>query len=88
MNMPTIAIVGAGPAGLAAAIAAVDGGCSVILVDEAGAPGGQIYRQPQGSLQAPKVGTPQEIERKRALLADFERVRGRIDYRKQMSGPT
>lgn len=81
--MSIIAIVGAGPAGMAAAIAAVDGGCSVVLVDEAAAPGGQIYRQPQAPLQVPKIGTAQEIERKQALLAAFERVRGRIDYRSQ-----
>jgi len=81
--MPTVAIVGAGPAGLAAAIAAVDGGCSVVLIDEAAAPGGQIYRQPQAPLQVPTVGTLPEIERKRALLADFERVRGKIEYRTQ-----
>jgi thioredoxin reductase/bacterioferritin-associated ferredoxin len=79
--MPTIAIVGAGPAGLAASVAAVDGGCSVVLIDEAGVPGGQIYRQAQPPLKVPSVGTPQEIERKRALLAEFERVRSKVDYR-------
>lgn len=80
--MPTIAIVGAGPAGLAASVAAVEGGCSVVLIDEAGMPGGQIYRQAQPPLQVAPVGTPQEIERKRALLADFERVRSKVDYRR------
>lgn len=80
--MPTIAIVGAGPAGLAASVAAVDGGCSVVLIDEAGVPGGQIYRQALPPLKVPTVGTPQEIERKRALLADFERVRSNVDYRR------
>lgn len=79
--MATIVIVGAGPAGMSAAIAAVDGGCEVILVDEAGAPGGQIYRQPQAPLRVPKVGTEQEVARKEALLREFERVRGRIQYR-------
>lgn len=80
--MPSIAIVGAGPAGLAASVAAVKGGCSVMLIDEAGIPGGQIYRQAQPPLQVPSVGTPQEIERKRALLADFEHVRSKVDYRR------
>lgn len=79
--MPTIAIVGAGPAGLAAAISAVDGGCSVVLVDEGGVPGGQIYRQAQPPLTVPSIGTPQELERKRALLTDFERVRSKLQYR-------
>ena len=39
-----IVIVGAGPAGMAAAIAASQGGRSVVLLDEQRAPGGQIYR--------------------------------------------
>lgn len=79
--MPTIAIVGAGPAGLAASIAAIDSGCSVILIDEAQMPGGQIYRQAQPPLAVKPIGTPQELARKNALLADFERVRPRVDYR-------
>lgn len=37
-------IVGAGPAGLAAAAEAADLGLSVLLLDEQAAPGGQIYR--------------------------------------------
>jgi D-hydroxyproline dehydrogenase subunit alpha len=40
-----VAVVGAGPAGLAAALAAADCGCSVTLIDSAPAAGGQIYRQ-------------------------------------------
>lgn len=81
--MPTIAVVGAGPAGLSACVAAVDGGCSVVLIDEAGVPGGQIYRQALPPLKVPSVGTPEEIERKRVLLADFERVRHKVEYRPQ-----
>lgn len=38
-------IVGAGPAGMAAAIAACEYGLRVVLADEASCPGGQIYRQ-------------------------------------------
>ncbi|WP_269502086.1 FAD/NAD(P)-dependent oxidoreductase [Burkholderia sp. IMCC1007] len=37
-------IVGAGPAGMAAATAARSAGLSVVVADEGGAPGGQIYR--------------------------------------------
>ena len=37
-------IVGAGPAGMAAAAAARAAGLSVIVADEGRAPGGQIYR--------------------------------------------
>ncbi len=39
-----LAIVGAGPAGLAAAVAAAAIGLDTVLVDEQPAPGGQIYR--------------------------------------------
>jgi NADPH-dependent 2,4-dienoyl-CoA reductase/sulfur reductase-like enzyme len=45
MNTATVTVVGAGPAGLAAALAAADLGCAVTLIDSAPAPGGQIYRQ-------------------------------------------
>jgi D-hydroxyproline dehydrogenase subunit alpha len=41
-----VAVVGAGPAGMAAALAAADLGCRVILVDASAAMGGQIYRPP------------------------------------------
>jgi NADPH-dependent 2,4-dienoyl-CoA reductase/sulfur reductase-like enzyme len=40
-----VAVVGAGPAGLAAACAAAEAGASVLLLDEAAAPGGQVWRR-------------------------------------------
>ena len=40
-----LTVVGAGPAGLAAATAAADLGMSVLLLDEQAGPGGQIWRQ-------------------------------------------
>ncbi len=39
-----VAVVGAGPAGLAAATLAARAGLSTVLLDENPAPGGQIYR--------------------------------------------
>lgn len=39
-----LAIIGAGPAGMAAAIAAAGAGLDVVLLDEQPAPGGQIWR--------------------------------------------
>jgi NADPH-dependent 2,4-dienoyl-CoA reductase/sulfur reductase-like enzyme len=39
-----LVIVGAGPAGLAAAIAASEAGLSVVVLDEQPEPGGQVYR--------------------------------------------
>ena len=40
-----VIVIGAGPAGLAAAATAAESGASVLLVDENRAPGGQIWRQ-------------------------------------------
>lgn len=39
-----VAIVGAGPAGMGAAVEAVSAGLSVVVLDEQPSPGGQIYR--------------------------------------------
>lgn len=44
--MYDLAIVGAGPAGMAAAVAAADLGLSVVVFDEQQRVGGQIFRQP------------------------------------------
>ncbi len=43
---PDLAVLGAGPAGVHAAIAAREAGLSVILIDEAPHAGGQVYRAP------------------------------------------
>lgn len=42
-----IVVVGAGPAGLSAALRAADAGAAVTVVDEYVKPGGQYFRQPQ-----------------------------------------
>lgn len=47
-----VAVVGAGPGGLAAAGAAVAAGARVALIDAAGQPGGQYWRHPAGALEA------------------------------------
>ncbi|MFF7762685.1 FAD-dependent oxidoreductase [Streptomyces griseorubiginosus] len=52
MSEPTLAVIGAGPAGLAAALAAAARGIHVVLVDSAPAAGGQFYRQPAPGLGA------------------------------------
>jgi thioredoxin reductase len=51
-----VAVVGAGPAGMAAALAAADLGAQVVLVDAAPAVGGQIYRQPATARAAGRPG--------------------------------
>ncbi len=48
-----ILIVGAGPAGLAAAVAAAASGQRIVLIDDNPAPGGQIWREGPGHAQPP-----------------------------------
>jgi NADPH-dependent 2,4-dienoyl-CoA reductase/sulfur reductase-like enzyme len=47
-----VAVVGAGPAGLAAACRAAEAGARTVVVDEAPAPGGQIWRRSVGAKHA------------------------------------
>ncbi|MFE0800161.1 NAD(P)/FAD-dependent oxidoreductase [Streptomyces sp. NPDC058812] len=47
-----LAVIGAGPAGLAAALTAAAGGVRVTVVDAADRPGGQFFRQPAAELGA------------------------------------
>lgn len=49
---PVLAVIGAGPAGLAATLAAAARGVHVVLVDSAAEPGGQFYRRPARGLGA------------------------------------
>ena len=48
--MTRVAIVGAGPAGIAAARVLSARGAAVTMIDEGRRPGGQIYRQPRPGL--------------------------------------
>src|SRR5450631_4128126 len=83
-----VIIVGAGPAGMAAAVELADAGCSVIVLDMAASPGGQIYR----ALEANVADTTQIVDLLAALgpsymagLALIRRFRAAasIDYREQ-----
>ncbi|MBR0669798.1 FAD/NAD(P)-dependent oxidoreductase [Neoroseomonas soli] len=51
-----VAIIGAGPAGMAAAVEARSRGLSVLVVDENAAPGGQVFRAAEAAAQDPAVG--------------------------------
>ncbi|MFE1023984.1 FAD-dependent oxidoreductase [Streptomyces sp. NPDC058818] len=51
-----LAVIGAGPAGLAAALAAAARGVRVTVVDAADRPGGQFFRQPAAELGARRPG--------------------------------
>ncbi|MFJ8058265.1 FAD-dependent oxidoreductase [Streptomyces sp. NPDC096142] len=51
-DRPHLAVIGAGPAGLAAAVAAAAHGVRVTLIDSAPRAGGQFYRRPAAELDA------------------------------------
>ena len=48
-----VLVVGAGPAGLAAAVAAAEAGARTVLVDAAARPGGQYWRNAESPAAAP-----------------------------------
>ncbi len=80
MTAPRIVVVGAGPAGIMAALEAKRRGAAVTVIDEAPRPGGQIYRQGDAALAASGVGLPEELTRKRAVLDAFAEIAGTVDY--------
>ena len=67
----SLVIIGAGPAGLAAAVVAAEHGLSVALLDEQAAPGGQIYRAIESipAERAELLGS--EYQRGRELVSAF-----------------
>jgi hydrogen cyanide synthase HcnB len=76
-----VVIVGAGPAGMRAAITLAHAGITPILVDEAPSPGGQIFRTPPSAIRR----TPHELygaqaRRYLTLKAAFEACSERIAY--------
>src|SRR4051794_28802829 len=76
-----VAVVGAGPAGLAAAVTAAEAGLHPTLLDDNPLPGGQIYRRapaPLGDAGPPGPGLP---PRGAELLQRFQRLQDRISYR-------
>lgn len=50
MMQADLIVIGAGPAGAAAALAASEAGLLVVLLDEDASPGGQVYRAPPAGL--------------------------------------
>ena len=81
-----LVIVGAGPAGMAAAITAGRSGTRVTVIDENPASGGQIYRQPPQSLAKSPAPAHDESAAHGAQLRDaFARLGDRMEL---LSGTT
>jgi thioredoxin reductase len=70
--MHDLAIIGAGPAGLAAAIAAADNGLDVVIIDEQQRAGGQIFRQPPTEFSEPRRPFARGYPWAGQLIADAE----------------
>lgn len=68
MTTPDLVVVGAGPAGLAAARVACESGLRTLVVDEYRLPGGQYYRQPESAIAKVRA-TPQQLEGMRIVGA-------------------
>ncbi len=66
MTEPEVIVVGAGPAGLSAAVELAAAGLGVLVVDQAAAPGGAIHRQPLPG--APSIASRSEARRWAALM--------------------
>ena len=64
---PDVLVIGAGPAGLTAALAASRQGASVVIVDERPVPGGQYFKQPHPGLTS--FADDQQFANGRALIA-------------------
>ena len=68
-HIPDVLVVGAGPAGLAAAVAAGEAGADVMVLDERPGAGGQYFKQPASFLTEPgEVGRDRQFERGRRLI--------------------
>lgn len=78
IERPDILVIGAGPAGVAAAIAARQAGSIVTVVDERAKPGGQYYKQPDVS--GSDLQPPDAQHRKGAELIAEARALG-VDFR-------
>jgi NADPH-dependent 2,4-dienoyl-CoA reductase/sulfur reductase-like enzyme len=72
-DRPHLAVIGAGPAGLAATVAAAAHGVRVTLIDSAARAGGQFYRQTAAALHA---GRPQALHHQ---WRTWERLRDALE---------
>jgi NADPH-dependent 2,4-dienoyl-CoA reductase/sulfur reductase-like enzyme len=77
-----VAVVGAGPAGVAAAATLISHGVRPVLIDQATRPGGQVYRRPAGEIgldMARLLGV--DYAKFRQFHDEADRIAGAVDYR-------
>lgn len=72
MTCQDLIIIGAGPAGLAAAALAARHGASATLIDEQAAPGGQIYRNVSGATGVQKDILGPDYAKGQALVEELD----------------
>lgn len=86
---PELLVVGAGPAGLAAALAAARAGMTVLVLDERSAPGGQYFKPL--TIDAPVPGPDAQQDQGAALIAQARRagvtIRGETSVWGAFPGP-
>ena len=76
----SLAIIGGGPAGIAAATEAARAGLSCTLIDEAPRLGGQIYRQPPQGFQVKDAhALGKDFIRGERLRAEFDEIADRVE---------
>ena len=66
---PAVAVLGAGPAGLAAAVHAAEQGAVTTLIDSGARLGGQYWRHQPAGLDASSAGSPRSYRVPRSILA-------------------
>jgi hypothetical protein len=77
MHDNRIIVLGAGPAGMAAAVTLAEAGQRVLVVDQGAAPGGAVHRAPLPGVTA--LGLPAHKRRWSALMARAARQAARIE---------
>jgi NADPH-dependent 2,4-dienoyl-CoA reductase/sulfur reductase-like enzyme len=81
-----VLVIGAGPAGIAAATAAAENGCSVVVLDDNQAAGGQIWRSGQKSSAAMRSGSPKQKALDRFGRSGAQMLGGRTVFNADASG--
>ena len=80
MMQRDLVIVGAGPAGMAAAVAGTRAGLDVTLIDENHSTGGQIYRQTPAALSALPVPTDSSSADGKHMIGEVESLKDQIEW--------